>query len=143
MEIQLDFLKIYNKSVFSDMLKFNQIQSKIIKIFLYQRKIEQSAKNIELGQIQNSGNTNQALNSSKKKGQGTITRNMPKSLSDLTTQFLCLMLNLVFVIVLLTMNQIEPKELKLVQKSGLEALRPLIHEHIRMHNSSRYALGIN
>ena len=82
-----------------------------IKIFLYQRKIRQSTKNIELGRIKTSRNTTQALNSPKKKDQETITRNMPKSLSDLTTQFLCLMLNLVFVIVLLTMNQIEPKEL--------------------------------
>ena len=36
---------------------------------------------------------------------------MPKSMADLTTQFLCLMLNLIFVIVHLIMNQIEPKEL--------------------------------
>ena len=81
------------------------------KIFLYQRKIEQSNKNIELGQIQNSENTSQSHDSSKKKDQVTIARNMPKNMADLTTQFLCLMFSLVLVIVHFTMNQIDPKEL--------------------------------
>ena len=89
------------------------------KIFLYQRKIEQSTKNIELGQIQNSGNTNQALNSSKKKDQGTITRNMPENMADLTTLFLCLMFSLVLVIVHFIMNQIEPKELNSLENRWL------------------------
>ena len=81
------------------------------KIFLYQRKIEQSTRNIELGRIQNTGSSDQQSVMTMTNPQEWKTKNMPKSMADLTTQFLCMMLNLVFVIVKITMNQIEPKEL--------------------------------
>ena len=81
------------------------------KIFLYQRKIEQSTRNIELGRIQSSGSPDQQSFMTMTNPQEFKTKNMPKSMADLTTQFLVMMLNLVFVIVKITMNQIEPKEL--------------------------------
>ena len=81
------------------------------KIFLYQRKIERSTKNIELGRIQNPEIPQQQLHMAKSNEPEFKTRNMPKSMADLTTQFLCMMLQLVFVIVQISMNEIEPKEL--------------------------------
>ena len=81
------------------------------KIFRYQRKIEQSTKNIELGCISTSQNAIENRNLPKKDNQHINLRNVPKSMADLTTQILCLLLNLTFVAVHLAINRIEPKDL--------------------------------
>ena len=81
------------------------------KIFVYQRKIERGTRNIELGRIGNAEGRNQPHILTMTNEQQIKTKNMPKSMADLTTQFLCMMLNLVFVIVQTTMSQIEPKDL--------------------------------
>ena len=60
------------------------------QIFLYQRRIEKSTKNIELGSMQNSNNSNQQDNPAKNDEPDFKARNMPKSMADLGTQFLCM-----------------------------------------------------
>lgn len=86
------------------------------KIFLYQRKIEKSTKNIELGRIQNIANPNETKN---RNDQEFKARNMPKSMADLTTQLLCMMLIIVFFIVSSIINEIEPKNLNSLENRWL------------------------
>ena len=81
------------------------------KIFLYQRKIEQSTRNIELGRISNSQNAIENRRQPTKDARDIEMRNVPRSMVDLTTQVLCSTLNLTFVVVHLAINRIEPKDL--------------------------------
>jgi len=81
------------------------------QIFLYQRKIEKTTKNIELGRMQNSNKSDQQNNPAKNDEPDFKARNMPKSMADLGTQLLCMILFLAFVIVSSFIHQIEPKEL--------------------------------
>ena len=82
-----------------------------VKIFLYQRKIEKATK-VELGQINQLGNNgscqrNVAWESENQpRGSG-----LPKSMADLTTQILCLIFQVTFVVVNVTMNGINPEDL--------------------------------
>ena len=85
------------------------------KIFLYQRKIEKTTKNIELGCMQDSKCSNQQNRPAQNDEPEFKARNMPKSMADLRTQFLCMMLFLSFVIVSYFIHQIEPKELNLYE----------------------------
>ena len=85
----------------------------LAKIFLYQRKIEKTEERqkIELGSIQNAGPNNEARNGVRANNEEPKIRNMPKSMADLTTQTLCLLINLFSVIVNSMMAKIEPSEL--------------------------------
>ena len=81
-----------------------------IKIFLYQRKIEQSTQNIELGQMRPCQNDSEYVawdNANK----NNTTSNVPKSMVDFTTQILCLIFQGTFVAMALVRYKIEPLDL--------------------------------
>jgi hypothetical protein len=107
-----------------------------VKIYLYQRKMERRTRNIELGRINDVegddkhrriawNNDNQTNGSMKNDvaGDGKHQRiawnndnqtngsNIPKSMADLTTQSLCLIFQVIFAIVNIAMNRIEPLKL--------------------------------
>ena len=85
------------------------------RIFLYQRKVERSTQKIELGRINPPGDD---MNHDGSSAQATIShsmvRNMPKSMADLSTQALCILINLINVVVnaaIVRIAKIEPNEL--------------------------------
>ena len=85
------------------------------RIFLYQRKVEKSTQKIELGRInpQEDG-TNQDGHSAQETTGHSMARNMPKSMADLTTQTLCILINFINVVVnaaIAKIAKIEPNEL--------------------------------
>ena len=82
-----------------------------IRIFLYQRKMEQQTKNIELGRINKNGRGEHERNLAWQNDNQRNLRNIPKSMADLTTQTLCLIFQITFVVVNVAMNRIEPMEL--------------------------------
>ena len=82
------------------------------RIFFYQRKIEKSTKQIELGSIKRMGdNRNQDGNMALTDQGNYAARHMPKSMADLTTQILCILINLISVVVNGVIASIEPIEL--------------------------------
>ena len=86
------------------------------RIFLYQRKIEKSTQKIELGRInppENGTNQDDGHSAAEPIGHSMV-RNMPKSMADLTTQTLCILINLINVVAnvaIASIAKIEPKEL--------------------------------
>ena len=82
------------------------------RIFFYQRKVEKSTKQIELGNIKRLGdNRNQEGNMALADQGNYAARHMPKSMADLTTQILCILINLISVVVNGVIASIEPIEL--------------------------------
>ena len=78
-----------------------------IKIFLYQRKIEQSTQSIELGRM-TPYQTDSEYVSWTNPNKDTTTSNVPKSMVDLTTQILCLLFQGTFVAIALVRYGFEP-----------------------------------
>ena len=78
-----------------------------IKIFLYQRKMEQSTQNIELGRMIPSRNDVPHI-AQAAPNQRNVKSNVPKSMVDLTTQILCLLFQGTFVAIALVRYGIEP-----------------------------------
>ena len=81
-----------------------------IKIFIYQRKMEQSTQNIQLGRIKPSGNGTPSIawfNSNTR----NIISNAPKSMADLTTQILCLSFLISNVAMIVARNRIDKMDL--------------------------------
>ena len=83
----------------------------LTKIFLYQRKMENGTQDIQLGQLNNSAHNDQRQNEGWNQNREKQTKNIPKSLVDLTTYVLCILFNLIFVIVIVAMAQIEPSKM--------------------------------
>ena len=83
----------------------------LARIFLYQRTVEKSTQKIELGRIQQLAPNNQERNEDRPNNEEPKIRNMPKSMADLRTQILCLLINLFSVIVNSILAKIEPSEL--------------------------------
>ena len=82
------------------------------RIFFYQRKMEKRTQKVELGNIKPpEGNRNQDANSLSANIGHSIVRNMPKSMADLTTQTLCILINLISFVVNAVIASIEPSEL--------------------------------
>ena len=82
-----------------------------LKIFLYQRKMERSTRNIELGRINEVEEKDPHEKVAWNNGNQTNGSNIPKSMADLTTQALCMIFQVTFVIVNVAMNRIEPLKL--------------------------------
>ena len=82
----------------------------LAKIFLYQRKVEKRTQDIQLGRINPFGNNAQQQNLawSNTDNERKKISSLPKSMSDLTTQILCFIFHVIFVIVCIAMNRIEP-----------------------------------
>ena len=81
-----------------------------IKIFLYQRKMEQSIQNIELGRIKPSQNDTSIVAWSNPNARKIIS-NVPKSMADLTTQILCLLFLMANLAMIVARNRIDKTEL--------------------------------
>ena len=81
-----------------------------IKIFLYQRKMEKSTQNIELGSIKPSTNGTQSVAWSTPNTRNMIS-NIPKSMADLTTQILFLLFLVSNGAVILARNRIDKMDL--------------------------------
>ena len=73
--------------------------------------MEQQTKNIELGRINKNGRGEHERNLAWQNDNQRNLRNIPKSMADLTTQTLCLIFQITFVVVNVAMNRIEPMEL--------------------------------
>ena len=81
-----------------------------VKIFAYQRKMEQSTQSIELGHIIPSRNNLPQLTRPNPNKRHSIT-NVPKSMADLTTQILIIIFQVSFVVMVMVMNQVKPIDL--------------------------------
>ena len=81
-----------------------------IKIFLYQRKMEQSTQNIELGRMIPSRNDVPHI-AWAAPNQRNVKSNVPKSMIDLTTQILVLIFQVTFGAMVLFRYGIEPLDL--------------------------------
>ena len=81
-----------------------------IKIFLYQRKMEQSVQNIELGRIKPSKNGTSMVAWSNPNARKIIS-NVPKSMADLTTQILCLLFLMANLTMIVARDRIDKTEL--------------------------------
>ena len=81
-----------------------------IKIFLYQRKMEQSIQNIELGRIKPSQNDTSIVAWSNPNARKIIS-NVPKSMADLTTQILCLLFLMANLAMIVARDRIDKTEL--------------------------------
>ena len=81
-----------------------------IKIFLYQRKMEKSTQNIELGSIKPSTNGTPSVAWSTPNTRNMIS-NIPKSMADLTTQILFLLFLVSNGAVIVARNQIDKMDL--------------------------------
>ena len=87
------------------------------RIFMYQRLVEKTTQKIELGRINTpEDDANQERNSAQVTIGNSMVRNMPKSMADLTTQVLCILINLINVVVnaeIASIAKIDPNELNM------------------------------
>ena len=83
----------------------------LAKIFLYRRKMEKGTQNIELGQLNNQAPADQRRNEGWNQNKDKKIINIPKSMVDLTTYLLCIIINLIFWIAIVAIGQIEPSKL--------------------------------
>ena len=83
----------------------------LAKIFLYRRKMEKGNQNIELGQLNNQAPADQRRNEGWNQNKDKKIINIPKSMVDLTTYLLCIIINLIFWIAIVAIGQIEPSKL--------------------------------
>ena len=60
-----------------------------VKIFLFQRKAEKATRQIEIGRINNPENEKQENCEARRNNQKNQSRNVQKSMADLTTQVIC------------------------------------------------------
>ena len=82
-----------------------------IKIFLFQRKAEKATRQIKIGRINNPDNENQENREARQNYQKSQSRNVQKSMADLTTQVFCLTFTTLAVVIHVVINHLEPKQL--------------------------------
>ena len=82
-----------------------------VKIFLFQRKAEKATRQIEIGRINTPENENQGNRAARQNNQKNQSRNVQKSMADLTTQVFCLTFTTLAVVIHVIINHLEPKQL--------------------------------
>ena len=79
----------------------------LTRIFLHERKMSTEMQSNDIGRLNNPANANQVQSQEARKRAS----NIPRSMIDLTTQILFVLLNIVFVVITVVMSQMNPSEL--------------------------------